>query len=54
MFFSKFERLVARRYLKAKRREGFYFGNYRLLPLRNCARRSDADYRNVGNERFPA
>ena len=23
MFFSKFERLVARRYLKAKRREGF-------------------------------
>lgn len=53
MIFSKFERLMAKRYLRVKRKEGFYFGNYRLCLYGHCAWRGDPDYRDVGDERFP-
>ncbi len=52
MIFSKFERLVAKRYLRAKRKEGFISVITGFAFYRNSLGSSDADYRHVGDERF--
>ena len=50
--FNSTERMIATRYLRAKRKEGFYFRHQRFFIGRDRAWRCNADYRDVGNERF--
>ena len=47
------ERLIAFRYLRARRERGLHLGHRRLLADRHRARRRHADRRHVGDERLP-
>ncbi len=53
MVFNAFERMVAFRYLRARRQEGFVSVIADLLAPRHRARRGDAHHRHVGDERLP-
>ena len=53
MIFDPFERMVAFRYLRARRAGGVRLGHRDLLAARHRARGRDADHRDVGDERVP-
>ena len=53
MIFSKFERLMAKRYLRAKRKEGFISVITGFAFTGIALGVATPDYRDVGDERFP-